>query len=185
MSAKFWLCQHLGPSLDLLHAGQVSRPLHTMDAGVNIPKICSPFMRIWYGDIRWTHQRIWYFLALEGTRVMYVRVCQESDDRCSYLKLRFWKLGFVFLPNMTQYNKRYILSTFENIEIFALSNRRFNKFSNDIKLVKIILLKIQVLQGMNFLLFSLYFTHCFAHYLRINLSDNMSLLLYWVTNALK
>ena len=31
----------------------------------------------------------------------------------------------------TQYNKRYILSTFEKIEIFALSNIRFNKLSND------------------------------------------------------
>ena len=84
---------------------------------------------------------------------------------------------------VTQYNKRDILSTFEKIEIFALSNRRFNKLSNDTKLVKIkvILLKIQVLQGMNFLLFSLYFTHCFAHYLRINLADKISLLLYWVT----
>ena len=45
---------------------------------------------------------------------------------------------------VTQYNKRYILSTFEKIEIFALSNIRFNKLSN-------------------FLLFSLHFTHCFAH----------------------
>ena len=72
---------------------------------------------------------------------------------------------------MTQYNKRYILSTFEKIEIFALSNRSFNKLSNDTKFVKIkvILLKIQVLHGMNFLLFSLYFIHCFAHFLRINL----------------
>ena len=42
---------------------------------------------------------------------------------------------------------------FVKIEIFALSNRRFNKLSNDTKFVtiKIILLKIQVLQGMNFL----------------------------------
>ena len=44
-----------------------------------------------------------------------------------------------------------------------------------------ILLKFQVLQSVNFLLFSLYFTHCFAHYLRINLAYKMSLLLYWVT----
>ena len=34
---------------------------------------------------------------------------------------------------------------------------------------------------MNFLLFSFYFTHCFVNYLRINLADKMSLLLYWVT----
>ena len=33
---------------------------------------------------------------------------------------------------------------------------------------------------MNFWLFSLYFTHCFAHYLTINLADKMYLLLYWV-----
>ena len=40
-----------------------------------------------------------------------------------------------------------------------------------------ILLKIiQVLQSVNFLLFSLYFTHCFAHFLRINPADKMSLL---------
>ena len=35
---------------------------------------------------------------------------------------------------------------------------------------------------MNSLLFSLYLTHYFVHYLRINLADKMSLLLYWVTN---
>ena len=38
---------------------------------------------------------------------------------------------------VTQYNKRYILSTFETIEIFALSNRRFNKLSNDTRFIKI------------------------------------------------
>ena len=50
--------------------------------------------------------------------------------------------------NVTQYNKRYILSNFKKIEIFALSNKRFNKLSNDTKFIKIevILLKIQVLQ---------------------------------------
>ena len=87
------------------------------------------------------------------------------------------------LKYVTQYNKRYILSSFEKIEIFALSNRRFNKLSNDSKFIKIevILLKIQVWQSLNFLLFSLYFTHCFVHYLRINLADKMYLLLYWVT----
>ena len=62
-----------------------------------------------------------------------------------------------------------------------------NKLSNDTKFIdiEVILLKIQVLQSVNFLLFSSYFTHCFAHcfahYLRINLADIMSLLLYWVT----
>ena len=70
-------------------------------------------------------------------------------------------------------------------EIFALCNKRFNKLSNDTKFVNIevILLKIQVLWCVNFLLFSLYFTNCFVEYLRINLADKMSLLLYWVTYA--
>ena len=85
--------------------------------------------------------------------------------------------------HVTQYNKRYILSTFEKIEIFALSNWRFNKLSNDTKFVKIevILLKIQLLQSVYILLFSIYFTHYFVHYLRMNLADKMSLLLYWAT----
>ena len=63
---------------------------------------------------------------------------------------------------VTQYNKGYYLSTFEKIEIFALSYRRFNKLSSDTKFIKIevILLKIQVFQSVNFLLFPLYFTHC-------------------------
>ena len=75
------------------------------------------------------------------------------------------------------------MSTFEKIEMFALSNRRFNKLSRNTKFIKIevILLKIQVLQSVHFLLFSLYFTLCFVQYLRINLVDKMSLLLYWVT----
>ena len=41
--------------------------------------------------------------------------------------------------NVTQYNKRYILCTYillKNFEIFALSNRRFNKLFNDTKFVK-------------------------------------------------
>ena len=44
-------------------------------------------------------------------------------------------------------------STFEKIEIFAFSNRRYNKLSNDIKFVKIevALLKIQVLQSLSLL----------------------------------
>ena len=59
-------------------------------------------------------------------------------------------------PYVIQYNKRYILSTFEKIEIFALSNRRLNKLSNDTKFIKIkvILLKVQLLQSVYFLLFS-------------------------------
>ena len=61
---------------------------------------------------------------------------------------------------MTQYNKRYILFVFDKIEILASSNMRFNKLSDDTKFVKIevILLKIQVLQSVNFLLFSLFYT---------------------------
>ena len=43
-----------------------------------------------------------------------------------------------------QYNKSYILSTFEKIEIVALSKRRFNKLSNDTKFINIEV--IQVLQ---------------------------------------
>ena len=84
---------------------------------------------------------------------------------------------------MTQYNKRYILSTFEKIEICALSNKRFNKLSGDTKFIKIevIPLKIQVLQSVKFLLFFLYFTHCFVHYLRINQANKMSLSLNRVT----
>ena len=72
---------------------------------------------------------------------------------------------------VTQYNKRYILSTFENIEIVALSKRRFNKLSNDTKFVP----------SVYSLLFNLYFTHYFVNYLRINLADKMYILLYWVT----
>ena len=78
---------------------------------------------------------------------------------------------------VTQYNKRDIMSTFENIEILALSNRRFYKLSNDTKFIKIevIFLKIQASQCVNFLLFSLYFAHYFFHYLRMNQADIMSL----------
>ena len=88
---------------------------------------------------------------------------------------------------VTQYKKRYILSTFEKIEMFALSYRRSNKLSNDTKFIKfeVILLKIQGLQSVDLFLFSLYFTHCFAHYLIINLADKMSLLLYWVMSMMK
>ena len=68
------------------------------------------------------------------------------------------------------------ISVRENIGLYS-------KLSNDTKFIKIIVivLKIQVLQSVNFFLFSLYFTHCFAHYLRLNLADKMYLLLYWVT----
>ena len=67
--------------------------------------------------------------------------------------------------------------------IFALSNRWFNKLSNNTKFVKIeeILSEIHHLQSLYFLLFSLYFALYSVHYLRINLADKMYLLLYWVT----
>ena len=45
-------------------------------------------------------------------------------------------------------------------------------------------LKIQVLQSLNSFLFSWYFTHCFAHYLIINMADMMSFLFNWVTNSI-
>ena len=38
---------------------------------------------------------------------------------------------------VTQYNKRYILSTLEKIEMIALSNGSFNKLSYNTKFVKI------------------------------------------------
>ena len=50
-----------------------------------------------------------------------------SDVACCYL----------FSEIVTQYNKRYILSTFEKIEIFVLSDCRFNKLSNDTQFIKI------------------------------------------------
>ena len=73
---------------------------------------------------------------------------------------------FVSRKYVTQYNKRYILPTFEKIYIFALSNRRFNKLSNDTKFIRIevMLLKIQVLQSVNFLFI-------FYTLSRINLAD--------------
>ena len=61
---------------------------------------------------------------------------------------------------MTQYNKRYILSTYEKkIEI---NYARFNKLSNDAKVVKneVILLKVHFLQST--LLFNLLFYTLFC-----------------------
>ena len=46
----------------------------------------------------------------------------------------FWNHYYAIV---TQYNKRYILSTFEKMGIFALSNRGLNQLSNDIKFVKL------------------------------------------------
>ena len=72
----------------------------------------------------------------------------------------FWNtLNVDLWPNTTQGTSSLLL---KKIEIFALSNRRFNKRSNDTKLLKkliVILLKVQLLQNVYFLLFSLYFTH--------------------------
>ena len=76
--------------------------------------------------------------------------------------------------------KRYILTCLLLKKMrFLHSIRRFNKLSNDTKIIKIegIVLKIQVLQSLYFLLFSIYFAHYFVHYLRMNLADKMSLLL--------
>ena len=85
--------------------------------------------------------------------------------------------------NVTQYNKRYIMSNSEKVEMFAISNRTFNKLSNNAQFLKIELrlLEIQLLQSVYFLSFSLYFAHYFVHYLRINLANKMYNLLYCVT----
>ena len=66
--------------------------------------------------------------------------------------------------NVTQYNKRYILSTSEEVEIFALSNRGLDKLYNDTQFQKIEmrLLKIQLLQSLYFCLFSLLFCTLFC-----------------------
>ena len=56
---------------------------------------------------------------------------------------------------VTKYNKRYILSTFtEDLTSFPM-------IPNSLKL-----LKVQLLQSVYFLLFSLYFTHFSVHYQR-------------------
>ena len=81
-------------------------------------------------------------------------------------------------PNTTKGTSCLLLSKFRFLHYLT---RGFNKLSNDITFIKfeVILLKIQFIQSVNCLLFSLYFTHCFVHYFRINLSDKMYLLLYW------
>ena len=83
---------------------------------------------------------------------------------------------FQLWPNTT---KGTSLCTFEKIEIFALSNRRFNKLSNDTKFEMIKL----TIDNVYFLLFSLYFANYFGHYLRMNLANKMYLLLYRNTIA--
>ena len=57
------------------------------------------------------------------------------------------------------------------------------QLSTDTKFIKIevILLEIQSSKCLYFILFSLYFANYFGHYLRMNQTNKMSLLLYWVT----
>ena len=73
---------------------------------------------------------------------------------------------------VTQYNKKYILSTSEKIEICVISNS-----SNDTQFlkIKVILLEIQLLHSVYFLLFSLYSAYFVVRYHRINLANKMSL----------
>ena len=61
---------------------------------------------------------------------------------------------------VTQYNKRYILSTFDKIEIFAFSIRRFNKLFNDTKFmnIEVILLKYEL--NFSFIFFIFYTLFC-------------------------
>ena len=77
------------------------------------------------------------------------------------------------------------MSTFEKIEICALSNRWINKLSNDTKFSKYLSDTFENTSFTKcefpFIFFIFYPLFCFAHYLRINLADIMSLLLYWVT----
>ena len=95
-----------------------------------------------------------------------------------YYDCVLWYLGYLRFclcvhhvwPNTT---KRYILSTFDKVEMFAFSNRRFNKLSKFINLSDTF-----ENTNLNFLFKKKKkFRHCFAHYLRINLADKMSLLL--------
>ena len=83
-------------------------------------------------------------------------------------------------PNTTKGTSCLLLSKFRFLHYLT---EDLIKLSSDIKFIKIevILLITQVLQSVNFLLFYMYFTHCFVHYLRINSADKMSLLFCWVT----
>ena len=91
-----------------------------------------------------------------------------------------WHCLFMW-PNKTKGTSRLLLRKLRFLYYVTEDLTSFPMIPNSYKLNEGIVLKIQVLQSVNFLLFSLYFTHCFTHYLRINLADKMSLLLYWVT----
>ena len=91
-----------------------------------------------------------------------------------------------FLPKISNVkpiqwpNKRYILSTFEKIEMFAFLNALkslwFNKLSNDTKFVKNLSDGFEnrtFIKGVFLSVFYLYFTHYFGHYLRMNLTDKL------------
>ena len=88
-----------------------------------------------------------------------------------------------FISYVTQYNKRYILSTLTTLRFLHFLTDDLISFPMipNSYILKWHFWKYKFYNLLNFLLFSLYFTHCFAHYLRINLADKMSLLLYWVT----
>ena len=60
-----------------------------------------------------------------------------------------FKLNRLYVTNTT---KKCILSTFVKVEIFAMSNRGFDKLSNDTQFLKIevILLEIQLLRSLHF-----------------------------------
>ena len=91
---------------------------------------------------------------------------------------------FLWITYVTQYNKRYILSTFAKIEILYYPTEDLTSFP--VPWYQIHKNWSDTFENTSFTkcefpLFSLYFTHCFAHYLRISLAGKMSLLLYWVT----
>ena len=70
---------------------------------------------------------------------------QANTFYCTHLHGDCSKLHFGHTLFVTQYNKMYTLSTFEKVEMFAVSNRGFNKLSNDTQFLKneAILLEIQ------------------------------------------
>ena len=70
------------------------------------------------------------------------------------------------------YNKRYLMSTFENYEIFALSKSEFNKLSNDTRFIKRKCYFWSYEKKMVYIsILSLYFTIYFAPYLKTSLAD--------------
>ena len=88
--------------------------------------------------------------------------------------------------NVTQYNTRYILSTFEDIEIFALYNRRCNKLFNDTKFIKIgvILFENTSLTMCEFILIFFIFYTLFCSLSQNKPGrQNVPFVVYWVTNV--